>query len=179
MTYCARRLRRGGNRPLREFVLLTPFEKRTAGILRSLPTKKGFLKLGPPAELKVLRPANISKGRLNKSPQLAEARDSATTFNSFHPPFVSEIRCCLSLCELKNVPPAPVLDNTAVERIAIFNDGPTYANYMRFLKKAPLFLGKPSDMYAPRGVKFTSGLELAGKEKPRFPNFARCSCYTE
>ena len=132
-----------------------------------------FDKLGPSAKLKALRDAQLPKYKVDRFFRTASQSLALTGIQRCFKSFASGIRCFFSFCELRGTPPFPVRERVVVEWSSIFKPGPTFSNYVGYVRKACYFLEQPLSWDTAAVKNIVAAIKLLGTGKFRFPNFIR------
>ena len=82
-------------------------------------------------------------------------------------------RVFFNFCEIIPAPACPASERTGLLRIAIFNDGRAYGNYVNFARRDFFFLNIPSSWCSAASVIVSMDLRYAAKAKFRFRNFIK------
>ena len=132
-----------------------------------------FDKLGPSAKLKVLREAHLPKFKTDRFFRTASQSLALTGIQRCFKSFASGIRCYFIFCELRGTPPFPVRERVVVEWSSIFKPGPTFSNYVGYVRKACHFPEHPLSWDSGAVKNTVAAIKLLGTWKFRFPNFIR------
>ena len=139
--------------------------------LNKLP--KDFDKLGPSAQLNILRRSKIPKYKVGRFFRTASQSIALTGIQRAFTSFAAGIRCCYSFCELRGDPPFPSRGRVIIERSAIFRPRQTYFNYVGYVRKSCHYLELPLTWETPEVKNCIAALKLQGGGEFRFPNSIR------
>ena len=132
-----------------------------------------FEKLGPAARIKALKKARLPQFKIDRFFRTTSQSIALTGIKRCFKSFKSGIRCYYSYCELRGQPPFPVRERVIVQWSSIFKAGPTFSNYVGYVRKACHYLEHPLSWDTPAVRNIVAALKLLGSGKFRFPNFIR------